>query len=516
MKRLLRVLGWILGVLVVAWLGVCAYFAVTHPRVTFTAEELLRPATPLPKGFLWGTATSSHQIEGGNTNDWTRFEAQPGAIERGRDERRLRRPLEPDGRGRGAHEGHPRQRLPLLDRVEPPRAAGGRLERGGLGSLRRPRAAAARGGHHAGGDAPALHPAPLDGGPRRGRGAGVPGALRPVRVRGRTAARPRRRPLGHAQRAERADVHGLRPRRLAAAEEVASGGRAGVRGAPARPRRRRRRPAGGRPRCPDRRRQQRDAARAEVPADAGRLARVDVRRPVLELGLRRRDPRRPRPAPPARGDPRRAHRRPHRVRRLLRPQLLLPLLRAPRAEHPGDLRDGARARPAQRARRDLARRRQPARGALPADAGGLEALPAADRHHRGRHRRRQGNDARPAHPRAVRGHPARARRGRRGRGLLPLDARRQLRVGEGLPAAVRPVPPRPADARPHARRAARRCSPPWPRPVSAPVQRTRSPSVRSRSVGSLATFCRSQPRCPAPKIARTRSSGEPARFAMFA
>jgi beta-glucosidase len=83
MKRLLRVLAWILGVLVVAWFFVCAYLSATHPRVTFTAEELARPAAPLPTGFLWGTATSSHQIEGGNTNDWTRFEAQPGAIERG-------------------------------------------------------------------------------------------------------------------------------------------------------------------------------------------------------------------------------------------------------------------------------------------------------------------------------------------------------------------------------------------------------------------------------------------------
>jgi beta-glucosidase len=83
MTRLLRVLAWVLGVLVVAWLGACAYFAVTHPRVTFTAEELARPAAPLPKGFLWGTATAAHQVEGGNTNDWTRFEAQPGAIERG-------------------------------------------------------------------------------------------------------------------------------------------------------------------------------------------------------------------------------------------------------------------------------------------------------------------------------------------------------------------------------------------------------------------------------------------------
>jgi beta-glucosidase len=83
MKKLLRALGWVLGALVVAWLGVCGYLAATHPRVVFTAEGLARPPAPLPKGFLWGTATSSHQLEGGNTNDWTRFEAQPGAIERG-------------------------------------------------------------------------------------------------------------------------------------------------------------------------------------------------------------------------------------------------------------------------------------------------------------------------------------------------------------------------------------------------------------------------------------------------
>jgi len=38
-----------------------------------------------PKGFLWGTATSSHQVEGGNDhNNWSRWENEPG--------RNLRRP----------------------------------------------------------------------------------------------------------------------------------------------------------------------------------------------------------------------------------------------------------------------------------------------------------------------------------------------------------------------------------------------------------------------------------------
>ncbi len=44
-------------------------------------------ALPLsfPAGFLWGAATSAHQVEGGNTlNDWWRFEQRPGVITGGR------------------------------------------------------------------------------------------------------------------------------------------------------------------------------------------------------------------------------------------------------------------------------------------------------------------------------------------------------------------------------------------------------------------------------------------------
>jgi hypothetical protein len=34
-----------------------------------------------PQGFLWGTATAAHPVEGDNTNnDWWAFEQRPGAI----------------------------------------------------------------------------------------------------------------------------------------------------------------------------------------------------------------------------------------------------------------------------------------------------------------------------------------------------------------------------------------------------------------------------------------------------
>jgi beta-glucosidase len=37
-----------------------------------------------PSGFLWGTATSAHQVEGGNdNNDWSEWERAPGRIHDG-------------------------------------------------------------------------------------------------------------------------------------------------------------------------------------------------------------------------------------------------------------------------------------------------------------------------------------------------------------------------------------------------------------------------------------------------
>lgn len=42
-----------------------------------------RRAYAFPEKFLWGTATSSHQVEGNNENDWTEWEKQTGHIKDG-------------------------------------------------------------------------------------------------------------------------------------------------------------------------------------------------------------------------------------------------------------------------------------------------------------------------------------------------------------------------------------------------------------------------------------------------
>jgi beta-glucosidase len=45
---------------------------------------MIRATLSFPPGFLWGTATASHQVEGGNhNNDWSDWEQQPGRIQQG-------------------------------------------------------------------------------------------------------------------------------------------------------------------------------------------------------------------------------------------------------------------------------------------------------------------------------------------------------------------------------------------------------------------------------------------------
>lgn len=78
-----------------------------------------------PAGFLWGAATSAHQVEGGNTrNDWWRFERIPGVIRGGRGSGDACRHFEryAEDFALAAADGHNAHRLSLeWSRIEPER-----------------------------------------------------------------------------------------------------------------------------------------------------------------------------------------------------------------------------------------------------------------------------------------------------------------------------------------------------------------------------------------------------------
>lgn len=94
--------------------------------------ETLAPLV-FPKGFLWGAATSAHQVEGGNTaNDWWRFEQEPGRIHAGDVSGPACRHWErfDDDFALAAGDGHNAHRLSLeWSRIEPKR---GQLDAGAI------------------------------------------------------------------------------------------------------------------------------------------------------------------------------------------------------------------------------------------------------------------------------------------------------------------------------------------------------------------------------------------------
>jgi len=76
----------IAAVLVALYTIACLWFALRNPAPSsFGLVDLgAGEAPPLPAGFLWGTATAAHQVEGGNIhNDWWAFEQTPSRIARG-------------------------------------------------------------------------------------------------------------------------------------------------------------------------------------------------------------------------------------------------------------------------------------------------------------------------------------------------------------------------------------------------------------------------------------------------
>ncbi len=80
----IRRISFALGALVIAYGAACLYFDRQHVPAELAAESRTAFDPHWPAGFLWGTATAAHQVEGGNThNDWARFEEKPGVIKHG-------------------------------------------------------------------------------------------------------------------------------------------------------------------------------------------------------------------------------------------------------------------------------------------------------------------------------------------------------------------------------------------------------------------------------------------------
>ena len=93
---------------------------VTHPSIQGIQSSAVAaiPEISFPEGFLWGTATAAHQIEGGNVNnDWWAWEHNPdsGCAESSGDACDSLFSL---ARGRRAGCIHGAWRLSVLTRVE--------------------------------------------------------------------------------------------------------------------------------------------------------------------------------------------------------------------------------------------------------------------------------------------------------------------------------------------------------------------------------------------------------------
>lgn len=69
---------WVLSTagLLLAYLFVVAALHRRHPEPHWNWDEIDVNDLDFPPHFLWGSATAAHQVEGGNTNNWSRWETQ--------------------------------------------------------------------------------------------------------------------------------------------------------------------------------------------------------------------------------------------------------------------------------------------------------------------------------------------------------------------------------------------------------------------------------------------------------
>ena len=64
----------VIGIILLAYFFIVSFLHILFPEKHLNWNEINTDNLNFPKTFTWGVATASHQIEGGNSNNWTQFE----------------------------------------------------------------------------------------------------------------------------------------------------------------------------------------------------------------------------------------------------------------------------------------------------------------------------------------------------------------------------------------------------------------------------------------------------------
>ena len=65
----------IVSLLVLGWFIACWVLSQRHPEPIWDWDAIDTSDVEFPNGFIWGSATAAHQVDGGNDNsNWSRWE----------------------------------------------------------------------------------------------------------------------------------------------------------------------------------------------------------------------------------------------------------------------------------------------------------------------------------------------------------------------------------------------------------------------------------------------------------
>ena len=62
-------------IIVFLYIGIILFFNIRYPELRWNWDSINTANLKFPKGFIWGTATASHQVEGNcDNNNWYQWE----------------------------------------------------------------------------------------------------------------------------------------------------------------------------------------------------------------------------------------------------------------------------------------------------------------------------------------------------------------------------------------------------------------------------------------------------------